>query len=129
MRLVGAVPDVAPWYAEADAVVVPIRAGGGTRIKALEAFSYRRPVVGTSIGLEGIEVRPEEHVLIGDTPAELAAQCARLMADPKPAEALVERAFELFLRSYSTAALAKRMAALAPTRRGWRSIAGSLLPR
>jgi glycosyltransferase involved in cell wall biosynthesis len=129
VRLIGTVPDVAPWYAEADAVVVPIRAGGGTRIKVLEAFSYRRPVVSTSIGVEGIDAHPDQHLLVGDTPAELATQCARLMADPDLARALAERSYSLFLRSYSTEALAKRVAELARPRSGWRSIAGLLLPR
>jgi glycosyltransferase involved in cell wall biosynthesis len=129
VRLIGTVPDVAPWYAEADAVVVPIRAGGGTRIKVLEAFSYRRPVVSTSIGVEGIDVHPDQHLLVGDTPAELATQCARLIADPDLARALAERSYSLFLRSYSTEALAKRVAELARPRSGWRSIAGLLLPR
>jgi polysaccharide biosynthesis protein PslH len=129
VRLIGTVPDVAPWYAEADAVVVPIRAGGGTRIKVLEAFGYRRPVVSTSIGVEGIDARPEEHLLVGDTPAAMAEQCARLMGDPRLAQALAERAFALFLRSYSTEAVERRMAQLARPRRGWRSIFGLRLPR
>jgi glycosyltransferase involved in cell wall biosynthesis len=129
VRVIGAAPDVAPWYAEADAVVVPIRAGGGTRIKVLEAFGYRRPVVSTSIGVEGIDARPEEHLLVGDTPSALAEQCARLMADSDLGRALAGRAFSLFLRSYSTQAVRERMAELARPRPGWRSIAGLLLPR
>ena len=48
-------------------MVAPIRAGGGTRIKILEAFSYRRPVVATSIAMEGIEADAGTHMLIGDT--------------------------------------------------------------
>ena len=110
VRLVGAVPHVAPWYREADAVVVPIRAGGGTRIKVLEAFSFRRPVVSTSIGLEGIAARDGEHVLVGDTPAALAEQCARLMADPRLGEGLAARAFALFLHAYTTDVVARTIA-------------------
>jgi polysaccharide biosynthesis protein PslH len=113
IRLVGTVPDVAPWYRDADAVVAPIRAGGGTRIKILEAFSFRRPVVSTSLGVEGIDAQHEEHLLIGDTPDALARQCARLIAEPRLAEALAERAFDLFRCAYSTEAVTRALDALA----------------
>jgi glycosyltransferase involved in cell wall biosynthesis len=112
VRVIGAVPDVAPWYGAADAVVVPIRAGGGTRIKVLEAFGYRRPVVSTTVGIEGIEARADEHVLVGDTPAAFAERCLRLMSDPSLAERLTSNAFALFLRAYSTEAMARTVAAL-----------------
>jgi glycosyltransferase involved in cell wall biosynthesis len=110
VQLIGAVPEVAPWYRQADAVVVPIRAGGGTRIKVLEAFSYRRPVVSTSVGIEGIDARPEEHVLVGDTPAALTEQCLRLMADPRVGPSLAERAFSLFTRAYTIEAASRALA-------------------
>ena len=116
VRLIGAVPEVAPWYGRADAVIVPIRAGGGTRIKVLEAFSYRRAVVSTSIGVEGIGARDGEHVLIGDGPAAFAARCARLMADRQLAERLTAQAFQLFLRDYTVDALARRLAGGAAAR-------------
>lgn len=111
VELVGPVPDVAPWYREAHAVVAPIRAGGGTRIKVLEAFSYRRPVVSTSIGIEGIAAQAGEHVLVGDTPEVLAKQCVRLMADSQLASLLAERAYALFRRAYTTEAVARTFAA------------------
>jgi glycosyltransferase involved in cell wall biosynthesis len=57
VTVTGSVPSVAPYYRDADVVVVPVRAGGGTRIKLLEAFSYRRPVVATTVGADGIEAR------------------------------------------------------------------------
>ncbi|HBY64181.1 MAG TPA: hypothetical protein DEH78_30535, partial [Solibacterales bacterium] len=63
VHLAGAVPDVAPWYAQAGAVVAPIRAGGGTRIKILEAFAHGCPVVSTSLAAEGLDVRDGEHLL------------------------------------------------------------------
>jgi glycosyltransferase involved in cell wall biosynthesis len=110
VRVIGAVPDVAPWYREADAVIVPVRAGGGTRIKVLEAFSYERPVVSTSIGVEGIAARAEEHVLVGDTITAFAAQCLRLMADPPLAGRLATNAAALFARAYSIEAVAQSVA-------------------
>jgi polysaccharide biosynthesis protein PslH len=130
VRLVGAVPDVAPWYGGADAVIVPVRAGGGTRIKVLEAFRYGRPVVSTSIGVEGIAATAEEHVLLGDTPAAFAGQCRRLMADPQLARHLTMKARALFERAYTSDAVARALAAVPlPPRSGSRSTAAPPPPR
>jgi glycosyltransferase involved in cell wall biosynthesis len=112
VELVGAVPDVAPWYRQADVVVVPLRAGGGTRIKVLEAFSYRRAVVSTSIGSEGLDVVDGEHLLVGDTPGEFAAQCLRLMRQPALADALTRAAYARFISAYSLEAVAARLDAI-----------------
>jgi glycosyltransferase involved in cell wall biosynthesis len=71
IRIIGEVPQVDPWYHNASAVVVPIRAGGGTRIKILEAFSFRRPVITTTIGAEGIDAKHDQSLLIADTPEQL----------------------------------------------------------
>jgi glycosyltransferase involved in cell wall biosynthesis len=109
VRFLGAVTDLPPWYAQADAVVAPIRAGGGTRIKILEAFSYQRPVVATSVAMEGIEARAEEHVAIGDTPAEFAQQCARLMSDGELRGRLARNALALLEQSYTIEALGRAL--------------------
>jgi polysaccharide biosynthesis protein PslH len=55
VTVIGEVPDMANYYRASDAVIVPVRSGGGTRIKVLEAFSFERPVVATTIGIEGID--------------------------------------------------------------------------
>jgi polysaccharide biosynthesis protein PslH len=111
VELIGAVPDVAPWYSQADAAIVPVRAGGGTRIKVLEAFSYACPVVSTSVGMEGIAARAGEHVLVGDTPAALAEQCLRLMTDQALADRLTSSAAALLRRDYTPEAAARRLEA------------------
>jgi glycosyltransferase involved in cell wall biosynthesis len=110
VRFLGAVADLHPWYAQADAVVAPVRAGGGTRIKILEAFSYQRPVVATSTAMEGIEARAEEHVVIGDTPAAFAQQCARLMADAALRGRLAQNALALLHQSYTLETLRRTLA-------------------
>lgn len=110
VRLIGAVPDVQPWMEGADAVVAPVRAGGGTRIKILEAFSFQRPVVSTSLGCEGIAARDEEHILIGDTPEKLAEQCLRLMSDRGLGARLAANARRLAEDEYSMGALTRTMA-------------------
>lgn len=95
VRMFGEVPEVRPFYERADAAIVPVRASGGTRIKVLEAFGLRRPVVGTAVGLEGIDASPLRHALIGDTPEAFAANCLRLMETPSLGEALTTAAYGL----------------------------------
>lgn len=101
VRLAGAVPDVAPEYGDAGAVIVPLRAGGGTRIKLLEAFAHCRPVVSTSVGVEGIEAVPDRDLLVADDPEAFAAACLRLVDDPALAARLAESAARLVSARYS----------------------------
>jgi glycosyltransferase involved in cell wall biosynthesis len=108
--LIGSVDRLEPWYQLADAVIVPLRAGGGTRIKILEAMSYRRPVVTTSIGIEGLAAREEEHLLVGDTAQSFAWQCMRLMGDPGLAKRLTTNAFDLCVRRYGIEAVGAALA-------------------
>jgi glycosyltransferase involved in cell wall biosynthesis len=99
--MAGAVADVAPYYAAADSVVIPIRAGGGTRIKILEAFAYKKPVISTSMGMEGIAAVHGVHALIADAPADFARCCRQVMADQALRERLVANAYDLATRTYS----------------------------
>jgi len=92
VTVTGRVADVTPWYQSAHAVVVPVRAGGGTRIKVLEAFAHGRPVVSTSVGAEGLDVTPGRHLLLADTPADFAAAAVRLMNEPALGRALADQA-------------------------------------
>ena len=106
VRLHGYASCLAPFYAAADVAVVPIRAGGGTRLKILEAFAHRVPVVSTTIGAEGLDVTDGEHLLIGDSPASMAHACLRLKSDPAFAALLADRAADLVVRSYGLDAVA-----------------------
>jgi glycosyltransferase involved in cell wall biosynthesis len=107
--LIGPVVDTGPIYEYADAVVIPIRAGGGTRIKALEAFAYRKPVISTSIGVEGIPVNHEQHILIGDTAEDFAGQCVRVMLNSSIVKNLVENSFSLVQSSYTFEVIRERL--------------------
>ena len=109
VRFIGPVADLGPWYAQSHAIVAPIRAGGGTRIKILEAFSYRRPVVATSMAMEGIDAHADEHAVIGDTSAAFAQQCARLMADGDLCDRLARNALDLVEQRYSLQALRRAL--------------------
>jgi glycosyltransferase involved in cell wall biosynthesis len=81
VTVTGAVPDVRPHLVEATAVVVPLRVGGGTRIKILEALAAGRAVVSTSVGAEGLGLRHGEHLLLADEPDAFARQTAALLRD------------------------------------------------
>ena len=97
--VLGEVRDPAPEIATWAAMVVPVRLGGGTRVKIAEAFSRKCPVVSTSVGAFGYEVHDRRHLRIADTPREVAEACVQMLRNPAEAGALAERAFELLLRS------------------------------
>lgn len=81
IRVTGTVEDVRPFIARAAVYIVPLRVGGGTRIKILEALAMGKAVVSTSIGAEGLPVVNGKHILIADDPTEFAHQIRRLLDD------------------------------------------------
>jgi glycosyltransferase involved in cell wall biosynthesis len=117
VEVIGEAPEVSPWYRDAHVAIAPLRAGGGTRIKVLEAFAHMRPVVTKTLGIEGIAAESERHVLVADDAETLAIACLRLMDDPALAERLASDAFALFSRAYSSESLARIVATFAPPRR------------
>jgi glycosyltransferase involved in cell wall biosynthesis len=114
VAVVGEVPEVAPFYEDADVVIAPIRAGGGTRIKILEAFSFRKPVVATRLAAEGLQVSDGVELLLADSPAEFAQACTALLQSPELCADLAQRAFDFVTERHSleslTAMLARRSA-------------------
>jgi len=82
VRLTGLVDDVRPYVAGAWACVAPIREGGGTRLKVLEALALGTPVVATSKAVEGHDLVSEKHFLVADNATEFADQTVRLLRDP-----------------------------------------------
>lgn len=88
VQVTGRVPDVRPHLADSVASVVPLRSGGGTRLKILEAMAMRRPVVSTVLGAEGLEVTPGVDILLGNTARELADHLCRLLTDAALGERL-----------------------------------------
>ena len=107
------VPDPAPYYAAARAVVAPIRAGGGSRIKILEAFAQGRPVVATRLAAEGLDVADGHHLLIADQADDFAAAVLRLLSDPDLGAGLVIAARALVAERYDVARVAQRIEGLA----------------
>lgn len=97
----GAVPDAAPYFKTAGMVIIPIRFGGGTRVKILEAFAHRKAVVSTTIGCEGLAVEQDVHLYRADTPREFAAKCLALMTNAPMRKALGIAGRELVESHYS----------------------------
>ena len=101
VRFTGNLEDVSPVISESLACVVPLRAGGGTRLKVLQAMALGTPVVSTSKGIEGIDVQPEEHVLVADTADAFVARTLELVEDPERGERLATVAFDRVRASYT----------------------------
>lgn len=94
----GFVHDLAEVWAEARLLCCPIRAGSGTRIKIIEAAARRVPVVSTTIGAEGLDFEDGREILLGDSPADLADACARVLQDDALAFRLATAAQEKAIR-------------------------------
>ena len=99
----GTVDDVRPSIAEGAVYVVPLRAGGGTRLKIFEALAMGKAVVSTTIGAEGLPVRPDEHLLLADEPRDFARAVVSLLRDPARRRAIGSAARRLVLERYSWA--------------------------
>ena len=97
----GDVPDVKPFYASCDAVLVPIRAGSGTRIKILEAFGYGRVVISTTVGVEGLDAEHQKELLIVDSAGAFADSVAQLMENPVLQQLLISNARKKVEQRYS----------------------------
>ena len=105
----GAVPRVEPYLERAAVVVAPIRFGGGTRIKILEAMAHRRPVVSTTVGAEGLEVEAGRHLLLADQPRAFAEACLRLLREPALGARLTAEGYELVRRQYDWRLIERRV--------------------
>lgn len=88
IKVTGYVPELPPYLEKSALMVVPVRAGGGMRVRILEAFAYAMPIVTTTIGLEGIQAELERDVLVADTAADFAERVSDLLENPANQEAL-----------------------------------------
>ncbi|MEO8905000.1 MAG: glycosyltransferase [Polyangiaceae bacterium] len=109
VEIVGFVDDLMPYLERASAIVVPLRIGGGTRLKIVEAMAKSKAIVSTRIGAEGIDVTHERDVLLGDTPAEFADLVVRVLEDRTLAARLGGRARELAEQRYSWTAIVAQL--------------------
>lgn len=107
--LTGGVADVRPYLAAASVVAVPLRQGGGTRLKILEAFAAGRPVVSTAKGVEGLKVKDGEQLLIRESAEEIAAGVSQIWSDTTLSQKISNSAYELVKAEYSWEAVAQKI--------------------
>ena len=81
VTVTGGVPDVRPFYRQAWLQIVPLRIGGGTRLKIPESMAMGTPVVSTTIGAQGLDLRQGQDILLGDTPETFVRETARALSD------------------------------------------------
>jgi polysaccharide biosynthesis protein PslH len=101
VEVLGMVDDVAPFIERAAAVVVPLRIGGGTRLKVVEAMAKGKPIISTHLGAEGIDAVHGEHLLLADQPQDFAAAVEQVLSDRALAARLGAGARELAEDRYS----------------------------
>ena len=100
VTLTGQVPDIRPYISQAALYVVPLRIGGGTRLKVLEAMAMGKAVLSTSLGCEGLDVTPGRDIILADTPEDFALKAAALLNDPPTRKVMGRRARKLVEERY-----------------------------
>ena len=96
----GFVPDIRPYVAEADVYVVPMRMGGGTRLKVLEAMTMGKAVVSTALGCEGYGLTAGREVVLAEEPEAFAAEVVALLRSPERRQRLGAQAREFVTQRY-----------------------------
>lgn len=109
VTVTGTVDDVRPYIAESALYVVPLRVGGGSRLKILEALAMAKVVLSTSVGAEGLDVQEGEQILLRDDPRDFADAACRVLRDPDSYRGLGAAGRSLILGSYTWDAIAKVM--------------------
>lgn len=108
----GFASDVRPYIERAQVYLCPMRDGGGTRLKILDALAMCRPIVATTMSLEGIAVTPEQEVLVADTPAEFVRQVGRIVRDPELGHRLAANGRQFVEKHFSWAVIRENMHAV-----------------
>lgn len=109
VTVTGTVEDVRPYIQEAAVYVVPLRIGGGSRLKILEALAMKKPVVSTSMGAEGLDVDDGRNILIADSPEQFAKNVGKLLDDPTFGHELAEDGRKLVEKRYGWNRLALKL--------------------
>ena len=105
----GYVDDVRPWVARSAVYVVPLRVGGGTRLKVVDAMAQAKALVSTSVGCEGIDVTPDENIVIADEPRAFADAVVRLLRAPAERERLGRAARAFVEQRYAWPVIGQRL--------------------
>lgn len=112
VTLAGLVEDIRPDVDAAAAYIVPLRIGGGTRLKILDALSMSKAIISTSVGCEGLDVEDGKTIVIADTPDAFAQAIVKVLADPAWADTIGRQGRQLVESRYDWAAVAKTLMAV-----------------
>ena len=112
VSLHGDVPDVRPFLRQSGMLAVPLRVGGGSRLKILEALAAECPVVSTRIGAEGLELEPGRHIVQVEGVEDMAAALVHAMRNPGPMRQMASLGRELVRRRYDWSILAEKLETL-----------------
>ena len=121
ITVAGSVEDVREHVQDAAAFVVPLLAGGGTRLRVLEAMAMRIPIVSTGVGVEGIECTPGQHALVANTAEDFTRQLVALLDDLAMGERLARAGRQLVEQQYSWQAIGDKLDAFYERMVRWRS--------
>jgi glycosyltransferase involved in cell wall biosynthesis len=109
IEVTGTVDDVRPFYREAIASIVPLKVGGGSRLKILESMAAGVPVISTTLGAEGLEVGHETDIVIADTNEQIVNAVKRVLEDLRLRRQLIDAGRDLVSHRYEWAALGKSL--------------------
>lgn len=112
VEVTGTVDDIRPWLTRAAVYIVPLRIGGGTRLKIYEALAMGKAVVTTTIGAEGLNLQDDVHLLRADNAETLARQTVRLLRDPNLADSLGSAGRQLMEANYAWSQVARQFETL-----------------
>jgi glycosyltransferase involved in cell wall biosynthesis len=112
VTLAGLVEDIRPDVDAAAAYIVPLRIGGGTRLKILDALSMSKAIISTSVGCEGLDVEDGKTIVIADTPDAFVQAIVKVLADPAWADTIGQQGRQLVESRYDWAAVAKTLMAV-----------------
>ncbi len=109
VTVTGYVTDIRPLVRQAAVYVVPLRVGGGTRLKVLDAMASGKALVSTTIGCEGIDVTPGTHLLVADTPEQFARATVDLLGAPETRRRLGDAARARVVERYSWSVVGQQL--------------------
>ncbi len=109
VTVTGTVDDVRPYINKASIYVVPLRVGGGSRLKILEALAMRKPVISTTVGAEGLDLRVNEHLLIADEPEDWVEAVGAVLSDREKAKTMGQAGRRLVEQRYGWPALVNKL--------------------
>lgn len=104
----GYVDDMEPYFKMADLIVLPLRNGGGVKVKLLQAVSHKKPIVSTPIGVEGTEYADGKTIHVTDDRIEFAKACVSILKDPEKAKLRQSQAYDIFIKNYTWEIIGKK---------------------